>query len=499
MNDHRHPIRESLSDSVDAMASDLTLALLQRYACHAAKTGSGAIVEIGAYRGGSTIALAKGIKEAQADRAKVTSIDPHLPATGIYGGKFSQEDHRIYLSNLERFGVSRWVDHLCKDSRSAAKDWASPIDLLWVDGDHSYGGVASDIALWTPFVTDQGLVIFDDVHPGSEVEAAIRDHLPFSRFRLVERIDHVAVFRKESRSRVLYLCGGMQSSGSTLVSWCFLQRHDLDGVYDMENSVIHQDFSRVSTDPVWLKMTIGAFRLAELVSLYEAQGWVVKPMLVHRDLASVYRSLRDKPYGFDGATGDEPPIFIRMRRYLADLDAARANNWPVLNYEDLIRNPIGELQRICDSLGLAWDEAMVTWPKSEASIADMANGNIAFRDTKQESTGLLATIAKYQRRTVPAEEPKECGFLASMAEAIDGSSTSSISVGDVVSSLLPPVRFQGTRRQFLEQTKQEFDQLTLEFDQLRREHERILHHVVFGRLLKIWKRFVNKSFPAREP
>ncbi|MHB9101609.1 MAG: class I SAM-dependent methyltransferase [Sulfuricella sp.] len=455
--------------------------------------GNGIIVEIGAYRGSSTIALAMGIQEV--GRGKVTSIDPHLPATGVYGGKFSQEDHRIYLNNLEHFGVAPRVNHLCTDSRTAAKGWTSPIDLLWVDGDHSYEGVASDITLWTPFVRDQGIVIFDDVEPGSEVAAAIRDHLQFSHFRLVEQLDRIAVFRKESQPRTLYLCGGMQSSGSTLVSWCFLQRHDLDGIFDMENALIHQDFTRVMTNPAWLKMTIGSFRLTELVSLYESQGWIVKPLLVQRDLSSTYRSLRDKPYGFDGATGDEPPVFIRIQRYLADLDAARTKTWPILKYEDLIRDPRGELQRICDLLGLAWDEAMVTWPKSEASLAYINNGNPTFHNTKQGSADLLTTIAKYQEREGQPEESHTLNFLEAMAEAIDHSKSTTAHADDGLAStttMLPPVRFWGTRRHELDLLRKEVIRLRI----TEHEHQRILQHIVFGRLLKFWKRFINNSFPA---
>lgn len=487
---------ESLSHSVDVMSASLTLSLLYRYASQAAQIGNGTIVEIGAFQGGSTIALAMGAQDAGG--GKVTSIDPHRPATGVYGGSFSHEDHRIYLDNLERYGVSSWVKHLCTDSSAAAKGWSDPIDLLWIDGDHSYKGVASDITLWAPFVKDQGIVIFDDVESGGEVEAAIRDHMPFSRFRLVEQLDRVLVLRKDSRPRTLFLCGGMQSSGSTLASWCFLQRQDLDGVFDMENSQIHQDFTRVKTDPVWVKMTIGSFRLTELVSLYEAQGWIVKPLLVRRDLSLVYRSLRDKPYGFDGATGDEPPIFIRIQRYLADLDAAHANRWPILRYEDLIRNPREELHRICDLLGLIWDEAMVTWPKSEASIAYIANGNPTFHITKQGSADLLTTVSKYQQPDIQAKESHSPGFLGAMVAAIDGSPDPSVQGPDGLPPaimILPPVRFWGSRRQVLDR---ELKRLSGVLRSVEYEHKRILHHFFFGRLLKLWNRFINHSFPARD-
>lgn len=38
-------------------------------------------------------------------------------------------------------------------------------DLLYVDGDHSYEAVCSDMARHTPLVRDGGLVILDDYHP----------------------------------------------------------------------------------------------------------------------------------------------------------------------------------------------------------------------------------------------------------------------------------------------------------------------------------------------
>lgn len=486
MNHSRHSACESLGKSVDTMSSDLTLNLLHSYAYNAALFGDGIVVEIGAYRGGSTVALAKGVQKA--GRGLITSIDPHIPATGIYGGIFSSEDHERYLENLERFGVIPWVRHICTDAKTAACEWSSSIDLLWIDGDHRYEGVSSDISLWVPFVKDQGIVIFDDVVPGSEVEAAIRDHLPFSRFRLVEQLNNVLVFQKQSKPRTLYLCGGMQSGGSTLVSWCFLQRHDLDGVLDMENSLIYQDFSRVKSADVWLKMTIGSFRLAELVSLYEAQGWRVKPLLVHRELSATYRSLRGKSYGFDGATADEPPIFIRIQRYLADLDTAQTKDWPVLKYEELVNDAEATLRITCKLLDLAWDEAMVSWPKADGSIAYPENGNSSFLNTKHGSPNLQSALDKYRQQDKLCDVTNKPSFIEVIVKATDPPLPPAIAVAQ--SPLLPPVRFWGTQRQILYRELCELRDM--EFD-----YSRIKQHNIIGPLLKFWKRFINNSIPPQ--
>lgn len=39
------------------------------------------------------------------------------------------------------------------------------IDLLFIDGDHTYGGVKSDFENYAPLVSSGGLVVFDDYNP----------------------------------------------------------------------------------------------------------------------------------------------------------------------------------------------------------------------------------------------------------------------------------------------------------------------------------------------
>ena len=48
---------------------------------------------------------------------------------------------------------------------------------------------------------------------------------------------------------------------------------------------------------------------------------------------------------------------------------------------------------------------------------------------------------------------------------------------------------------FVEKDNQ-ITQLSMALKRMENEHQRILQHIVFGRLLKFWKRFINNSFPA---
>ena len=117
-----------------------------------------------------------------------------------------------------------------------------------------------------------------------------------------------------SRPQPLYLCAGLQSSGSTVVSWCFLQRADMDGVFDARNDIL-PEVPPVATPLAWCKITISSFRFSEMKAYYEDEGYAVHPLLVVRDVRAVFNSLLKKHYGSNGITAEEPPLRMRLRRF----------------------------------------------------------------------------------------------------------------------------------------------------------------------------------------
>lgn len=110
----------------------------------------GAIVEIGSWKGLSTIYLAAGSKRA--GRERVTAIDPFT---------HSLTD---FHANILRAGVADWVDPVEGESASVARDWdGRPIRLLYIDGDHSYAAVRQDYESWQHRVVPGGVIVFHDV------------------------------------------------------------------------------------------------------------------------------------------------------------------------------------------------------------------------------------------------------------------------------------------------------------------------------------------------
>jgi predicted O-methyltransferase YrrM len=56
------------------------------------------------------------------------------------------------------------------ESRNAVRTFfgGEPVDVLFIDGDHSYDGVRRDYELYSPFVRSGGLIAFHDIVDGSE-------------------------------------------------------------------------------------------------------------------------------------------------------------------------------------------------------------------------------------------------------------------------------------------------------------------------------------------
>jgi hypothetical protein len=175
-----------------------------------------------------------------------------------------------------------------------------------------------------------------------------------------------------------YLCGGLQGSGSTLISWCFLQRADLRGVLDATFDLAPALFAKRAGQTAWYKTTIACFRLAELAEHYADFGWEVRPLLVVRDVRQVWASLVSKPYGRNGTTAEDPPLRMRFRRFLADWQYFRAQNLPMVQFESLVSEPEATLWRACHDLGLEWDQAMLTWPKRLEDVGGPQGGNETF-------------------------------------------------------------------------------------------------------------------------
>lgn len=133
---------------------------------HLASTSRGVIVEVGAYVGGATIAMARGVRDSGRETPIVTIelggeylTHPDLPSDDIFG-------------DLQRNLQSRLLDHLVTLYRGRSDDQAAldvvsttmaahdaRIGMLCIDAD---GKVQRDFDLYLPWCADGCVLVVDD-------------------------------------------------------------------------------------------------------------------------------------------------------------------------------------------------------------------------------------------------------------------------------------------------------------------------------------------------
>lgn len=66
------------------------------------------------------------------------------------------------IAQLREGGLAKHTTLLHGDSKEVGKTWTGPIDLLFVDGDHSYAGALGDFQVWCPHLAEGGVVLVHD-------------------------------------------------------------------------------------------------------------------------------------------------------------------------------------------------------------------------------------------------------------------------------------------------------------------------------------------------
>lgn len=167
----------------------------------------GQIVEIGSFRGRSTIILAK----AAAETVALTAIDPHSggdrgPHEYSPDAQRGDADHATFHANLRDAGVDERVRHVRRPSAEALDEVAGKIDLLYIDGAHRYRFAKPDIEHWGGRVSPGGSMLIHDAYSAVGVMLAqMRLMFAGRAFRYVGRSGSLVEYRREDldvRARV---------------------------------------------------------------------------------------------------------------------------------------------------------------------------------------------------------------------------------------------------------------------------------------------------------
>jgi predicted O-methyltransferase YrrM len=157
------------------------------------------IVEIGSYRGRSTIVLGSAAEPG----VELVAIDPHAgndrgPQEIEGFATEAQDDHAVFNRNLAEAGVADRVRHVRAFSDAALVELPGAVQVLYVDGAHRYGPARADIRDWGNRVEPGGTMLIHDSFSSVGVTLAIvRELVWSSTWRYVGRARSMTEYRRD--------------------------------------------------------------------------------------------------------------------------------------------------------------------------------------------------------------------------------------------------------------------------------------------------------------
>jgi len=205
---------------------------------------SGSILEIGAYSGGTSLALALGNRASNVKNI-VFSVDRQF-----------QDDYDYFMKNA---GVEESIvksEYYSKEFSKLAKETfikhsqKAELRILWIDGDHSYEGTKFDIATYSKYLKDGGILMIHDYglsdsHHGG-IPRAVWEELvnndEYSNFAVIGSIFYAQKNRKEKFVDFSNISSA-QNSPANVLNW-------LSKKYDFKDKKVFLYGAGLHTDEI---------------------------------------------------------------------------------------------------------------------------------------------------------------------------------------------------------------------------------------------------------
>ena len=162
------------------------------------KTGN-AIVEVGSWKGKSTICLGNGSRDG--NKIKIFAVDPHIGSSEHHKMLGKVDTFKEFKQNINRAGIAEFVEPIRDTSKNATKNFNQRIEFAFIDGAHEYSFVRLDFKLWFPKVMNDGVLAFHDSWHfiGPNLATAI-PILTSSKIKNPRLVDTITYFEKVERN-----------------------------------------------------------------------------------------------------------------------------------------------------------------------------------------------------------------------------------------------------------------------------------------------------------
>jgi predicted O-methyltransferase YrrM len=166
----------------------------------------GAVVELGSWRGLSTVWLAAGAID-RGDGTRLYAVDTWVgegwPGYAPFLAEYAPDQlFQEFIGNLEQAGVREAVEPIRATTQRAAKGWTTPIGLLFIDANHAYEAVRADLEAWGTALVPGGYIVFDDAGVWEGPTRLLLEIIgnPASPYRLVGASQNQAIFTADGRA-----------------------------------------------------------------------------------------------------------------------------------------------------------------------------------------------------------------------------------------------------------------------------------------------------------
>lgn len=174
-------------DTVKGFLAPAEGAALYRTARERARHGP--CLEIGSYCGKSTIYIGSACKQAG---AVLFAVDHHRGSEEHQRGEEYHDpalydeaaglmdSFRVFRANMRRAGLEDTVVPVVAATEVAARQWHTPLSLVFIDGGHSLQSALTDYRCWSTHLVPGGVLAIHDLFP----DPAAGGQAPYTIYRL---------------------------------------------------------------------------------------------------------------------------------------------------------------------------------------------------------------------------------------------------------------------------------------------------------------------------